>query len=181
MSTVITLTPAQVASVLAQNPPDPIEPPPPEPPVDPPIILPPPDPGLDPNPDTRGSVSWESMFFGHPFGPTTPTTHIRLQIPVGGKSIRFTVPMAVRVGGIFGTVEIYAGDEAIDFAINQVVKDATSPVHKVLGSYNKSIIYGINLPGFDIDLVPGYTYFWNLKGINNNATQCWIKYGWQQR
>jgi hypothetical protein len=129
---------------------------------------------------TTGSVSWESVFNGASFGDDNDQ-RIRLQIPAGGIAIRFTVPSANNVGGIFNGLEIFADGRPVDMAINQTVHDLTTPPTAAVGGPSGSYItYGIDQPGRDIALTVGQTYFWNLAKRDGASGELYINYTWAQ-
>jgi len=133
---------------------------------------------------TEGSVSWESIFSGYPFGPTTPTAFYRTQIPAGGLSIRLTVPTPSTgsAGGFFGAIEVQATGRPATLAINQAVHDiTTAPTTTGTVTTEATITHGVNLAGQDVDLVVGQTYFWNIAFTDGAAGELFIRYDWQDR
>jgi len=125
---------------------------------------------------TVGSVSWLS-FFGRPF--ESPYSYAFKVIPSDGISIAFTVPItsdSVRV--YFSTVGNTTVSSTRTGSVNQTVGDYTSEPTHTWGS-GQSIIGGINYPGQDIDLIPGETYFFNVRNnsplSSNNLIdiKCW--------
>ena len=77
--------------------------------------------------------------------------------------MQFTVPStsdSIRVG--FATNEKNGTPYGyIDASISETVGDINASPNN--GGRGVSITGGINLSGTDIDLIPGKTYFWNLK------------------
>jgi hypothetical protein len=123
--------------------------------------------GTDPNPppDTEGSVSWES-YFGQPFSLNTFFGNITKQIPAEGLSIRFTIPITTSAYRLFiSTLEVSFNPTLRFGAINQTVLDFDTPPTHTWG-LGGGIDGGINLGGQDIDLIPGETYFFNIKTEN---------------
>ena len=109
-----------------------------------------------------GSVSWES-YFGTPFqlGKFYPNTD--QFIPAEGLAIRFTIPMTSAAYSLkFTTVENTTITTTRSGAVNQTVLDFSSGATHVWGE-SGGINCGINFPGTDIDLIPGETYFFNIR------------------
>jgi len=116
---------------------------------------------------TVGSVSWED-FFSLPFAApghydTTKT------IDSGGISLAFTVPVTSSPYlVVFTTVGLTSISTTRTGSVNQTVGDYTSAPTETWGF--GTISGGINYSGTEIMLVPGETYFFNIRNDSPTGT-----------
>ena len=114
---------------------------------------------------TVGSVTWESVFgvpldyvnggsYNTPYGYTIPTA---------GISIRFQAPQTTgRFFVSFNSSETTSISTTRTGAINQGVLDFTTPPTKGWG-IGGGLWAGVNYVGTDLEMVPGETYFFNIR------------------
>lgn len=111
--------------------------------------------------NTIGSTPWED-FFGIEFGAGIFYDKTKV-IPAGGISLAFTVPITSdSVACTFSTIEVIGFSTTRTGSVNQTVGDYTSEPTQTWGT-GGDIIGGINLVGGEIDLIPGETYFFNVR------------------
>ncbi|MBU8921791.1 MAG: packaged DNA stabilization protein gp10 [Bacteroidales bacterium] len=114
---------------------------------------------------TIGSVAWE-WFFGVPFELGRHYSNTDKVIPAEGVSLRFTVPVtSLSYELLFVSVGNTTVSSTRTGSVNQTVGDYTSAPSHTWG-LGGGISAGVNLSGKDIALVPGETYFFNIR-INN--------------
>lgn len=133
------------------------------------------------NASTVGSVTWESVF-GFAFGDRVSTVAVAF-IPADGLVINFQVPItsdSIVVG--FNTIEYpqsIAVAGGIEFNIGTTVGDKTSPPIKLNFTLPDVITGGINDDSRDIILIPGNTYFWNLRFPSGVAHAIHLQYAYR--
>lgn len=122
---------------------------------------------------TAGSVSWES-FFGRPFELGSFYGNTDRTIPLNGLSIRFTVPLTSTAYRCDITaIESTWIATVVTGAVNQTVMDFVSGATYSWG-LGGGIKTGINYPGTQLDLIPGQTYFFNVRNESPVSGGNWL-------
>ena len=115
--------------------------------------------------DLSGATSWLD-WFGIEFGSRS-FVDARKSVPVIGVSIHFTIPDTTDVVTVgFSSVEISSVVGTRFGTISTTAFDWDAEPSHTWG-ISGGITGGINFPGHDIDLIPGQTYFFNVR--NNNG------------
>ena len=98
-----------------------------------------------------------------------------------GISVRFTVPTGVTVGCSFGLLEYTGSIGSCTISLSDAVGGFTDTPYKTLGVGQVSISGGINLAGKEKDLIPGETYFMNIRWTDGVGRRVFIRHVYQEQ
>ena len=134
--------------------------------------------------DITGSVPWTDYFtpaldFNRDGLTVYRWTSPGVIIPAAGVAIRFTAPSSGSFSMSFNNIEVPFVHGSRTGSVNQgVLNFTTAPVlTKTPANPGDRILVGMNRPGLDLELVPGQTYFYNIRNdnptaINNSYNEC---------
>jgi len=116
--------------------------------------------------DITGSVTWQSAF-GSEFLARS-SFEIRKNIPAGGLSVRFTAPDGI-YSMAFGVLETSGKYGTVQISLSDTVGNLSATPNASMTVFSAAVSGGINYAGAQKILVPGNTYFFNIKWADSAA------------